>query len=156
MPDDLGVVLYEPPFPTGGHVITDGGLLDRWQEMLDAGDRIGILESFYQDVLGFDATALAQVKALPAWPGRVAAAHTLIREGRALTAFEMPPLRRPQTRVLVGDQTTPALAASSHAAAGQLGTEPVVLAGHGHVAIDADPPLIARHIREVCLALSAD
>ena len=50
----------------------------------------------------------------------------------------------------MGDETTDELAASTRAAAALIENSDLhVLPGLGHVAIDAAPDLIARHVREM-------
>ncbi len=74
-------VLYEPPLPLGT-VIVDAPLVDKLEALLRNGDRQGILETFYRDVVRVPPSELAMMQSLPAWQGRLAAAHTIPREER--------------------------------------------------------------------------
>lgn len=147
-----GVLLYEPPFRTPEHAIAPPGLLERWKADLRAGRREDVLVSFYRDVLAFDADAIERMKPLPVWQARIAAVHTIVREGEALEGFSLrATVTRQRTRFLRGTATTAALHASTTAAAAAVdGAELVDLPGQGHVAIDAAPDVIVEHIREVC------
>ena len=144
------VLLYEPPFDTSGGQLTSAALLDRWTDLLAAGEREQVLESFYRDVLQFDEAAIDALRPLPIWQARLAAVHTIVREGRALATFRAPELRPAMpVRILLGEVTTPQLAASTRAAAAALdGSELEILPGQGHVAIDTATELVARHVRE--------
>jgi pimeloyl-ACP methyl ester carboxylesterase len=144
------VLLYEPPFATPGHPVFDDAQLDRWQALLDAGDREALLEAFYREALAFDEASIDALRPLPIWQARLAAVHTVVREAREVTRY------RPQhmatdvpVRFLLGEATTPHLVASTTAAAESVaGSALAVLPGQGHVAIDAAPELIAQHVRE--------
>jgi pimeloyl-ACP methyl ester carboxylesterase len=144
------VLLYEPPFDTAQHQIVPEHLLARWTDLLERGEREAVLEDFYRDVLRFEPATIDALRPLPVWQARVAAVHTSVREGRALRTFR-PARMRPTmpVRILLGEVTTPPLAASTRAAAAAVeGSELVTLPGQGHVAIDAVPELIAQHVRE--------
>jgi pimeloyl-ACP methyl ester carboxylesterase len=144
------VVLYEPPFDTAGHEMIPAALLERWAGLLADGRREEVLESFYRDVLRFDDPAIDALRPLPMWQARVAAVHTVVREGDAVRALRPAPVRPAMpVRILLGEVTTPALAASTRAAAELIeGSELTVLPGQGHVAIDSATELVAQHVRE--------
>lgn len=152
LPASTRVLLYEPPGATDGHVPLPPDLLRQWEELLAAGRREDVLVSFYRDTLGFDEEALARVRALPVWPARIAAVHTIVREGYAVNAFTPRPVTPPaRVRFLLGTETAPFLRASTLAAAAAVaGSELAELPGQGHVAIDTAPDLVAAHVREVC------
>jgi pimeloyl-ACP methyl ester carboxylesterase len=151
LPNCAAWILYEPPFATPGHDVFTVEQLTRWQLALDEGRREDLLEMFYREVLRFDDTALAAVRSLPAWPARIAAVHTAVREGWAVRSFAPRAMPAPApVRFLLGDSTTPHLTASTRAAAAAVsGSELAVLAGQGHVAIDSAPDLIAGHVRDM-------
>lgn len=149
LPADAAL-LYEPPFDTAGQEMIPAALLDRWAGLLADGRREEVLESFYRDVLGFADPAIDALRPLPMWQARVAAVHTIVREGEAVRSFRPVPMRPAvPVRILVGEVTTPQLAASTRAAAELVeGSELAVLPGQGHVAIDSATELVARHVRE--------
>lgn len=144
------VLMYEPPFDTPGHEVVPRALLARWADLLAAGQREHALESFYRDVLQFDEAAIDALRPLPVWQARLAAVHTMVREGEAVARFQSPAVRPVMpVHILLGDVTAPHLAASTRVAAERIaGSELRVLPGQGHVAIDTAPELIARHVRK--------
>ena len=77
------LVLYEPPIPVANVQIYPEGVIDRLQALLDAGDREGLLTIFMSEVVRMSPHEIELSKSMPAWPARVAAAHTLPRELRA-------------------------------------------------------------------------
>ncbi|MFN2560929.1 MAG: alpha/beta fold hydrolase [Jatrophihabitans sp.] len=145
------VLLYEPPFATPEYEVFSESQLSRWQAALDEGRREAVLEMFYREALRFDEAAIDAMRPLPIWAARLAAVHTVVREARAVRTFAPRPVRAAgPVRFLSGDSTTPHLTASTRAAADLVaGSDLVVLAGQGHVAIDAAPELIADQVRKV-------
>jgi pimeloyl-ACP methyl ester carboxylesterase len=144
------LLLYEPPFAMPGHEVFTDDQLARWDATLAEGRREELLELFYREALRFDTAAIDAVRLLPMWKARVAAVHTVVREADVVRRFVPPVAPAPvPVRILLGDATTPHLTASTRAAAGAVtGSELAILPGQGHVAIDAAPDLIARHVRE--------
>lgn len=141
-------LLYEPPFDTPGHTIIDGGLLDRIEAHIAAGDRDGGLEVFYREVLGADPTPF---KDLPMWPIRIAIAHTIVREGRIGLTYRCVPERfagvTTPTRILLGTESPAPFRGAAAAAAGAIASSEIVtLPGQGHTMIDADPEGFVRHV----------
>ena len=156
LPNCVAVLLYEPPFATPGHEVFTNDQLDRWSAVLAEGRREDLLELFYREALLFDDAAIDALRPLPIWAARVAAVHTVVREAAAVRSFAPRPMAAPvPVRFLLGDSTAPHLTASTRAAAAAIsGSELEILTGQGHVAIDADPGLVARHVREVWAARS--
>lgn len=142
------VVLYEPPFATSEHQVAPPELL-RWMDgQLLAGHREAVLEAFYLQVLGFPPEAVADLRRLPVWQHRLDAVHTLPREAWAANGYVPQALTGPATTYLLGDSTAPFLDASTRAAHdAQPGARLVVMPGQGHVAIDANPALVAGLVR---------
>jgi pimeloyl-ACP methyl ester carboxylesterase len=120
--------------------------------LLDAGDREGVIRALMVDALGSTAEEFELVRSAPSWPGRVAAAHTLLREDEAEET--LPPfdperfkgLRIPVLLLLGGD--SPAyfsdFTAQLHAALPN--SQVVVLPGQQHIAITTAPDLFAREV----------
>jgi pimeloyl-ACP methyl ester carboxylesterase len=96
LPNCAAVLLYEPPFATAGHEVFSSEQLVRWQAALDEGRREELLEMFYREVLFFDDPAIDAMRALPIWQARIAAVHTVVREGRCVRTFT--PARSSRTR----------------------------------------------------------
>jgi pimeloyl-ACP methyl ester carboxylesterase len=134
-------LLYEPAFDTPRFHIAPPEAFDVVKAALAAGDREGALVAFYEGIIGIDPTPL---RALPVWQARLAAVHTIVREGDIGLAYALDPAAFADvaipTRVLAGTTSPPAFGAAARAAADAVpGAELVWLEGHGHTMIDADP-----------------
>jgi pimeloyl-ACP methyl ester carboxylesterase len=77
------LILYEPP-PPGLRGMIPADVASKMQTLLDAGDRDGVVSAFMLDVAKIPPGELELLRSLPAWQGRVAAAHTILREIRGL------------------------------------------------------------------------
>jgi pimeloyl-ACP methyl ester carboxylesterase len=77
------LILYEPGIPLPGVSLYPEGVIDRLQALLDSGGREAVLTAFYREVVGMSPEEVEQFKSSPAWPARLATAHTLPRESRA-------------------------------------------------------------------------
>jgi len=78
------LVLYEPNVISTRSGETPYRLADELDELIAHDRRDEALGRFYQEVLGMSAEVLEQQRATPAWASRVAAAHTIPREMRAV------------------------------------------------------------------------
>jgi pimeloyl-ACP methyl ester carboxylesterase len=144
------LILYEPPPP--GLPTLPAAITGRLQALLDAGDRDGLVAAFMLEVAKVPAEQLAVMRAAPSWAGRVAAAHTILREGRAIES--LPPfdaaryrgIAAPVLLLLGGD--SPALYRDSieaiHSALPD--SRLVILPGQQHIAINTAPDLFAREV----------
>ena len=147
------LLVYEPAFGTpGGPVFPDDALVDV-EAALVAGDREAALTAFFTRVLLLDEASVEPMRATPMWQARLAAVHTLAREARAANGYRIDPERMSRigvpVRILLGTETTPALTRAAHAAADAVpGAELVELPGHGHAAMDADPPMFIRQVED--------
>jgi pimeloyl-ACP methyl ester carboxylesterase len=133
-------LLYEPAFDTPGHVIAPPEFIDEFSALL-ATDREAALELFYTRLIGVDPTPM---KSTPIWQARLAAVHTLEREGRIGLDYTCAPARfadlRTRVRVLAGELSPAPFRAAAAAAADAIpGAHLVDLPGQGHTMIDADP-----------------
>jgi pimeloyl-ACP methyl ester carboxylesterase len=80
------LVLYEGwPVPNPDIYALPPGLEDRLDALLAAGDRYGVVEAFFRELVLLSDADMEAFRAAPSWPGRVAAAHTITREVRAET-----------------------------------------------------------------------
>ncbi len=83
--------------------------VERIEALLAAGEREAALELAYLEVLGVSVEELATLRSQPAWPARVAAAHTLPREGRAIAATRFDPRQAARvavpTLLLIGSES---------------------------------------------------
>jgi pimeloyl-ACP methyl ester carboxylesterase len=146
------LVLYEPPIPIPpGTPLTPRELIADIQARLDAGDRDGALEVFFHDVVRMPPDQLAGLRASPVWQARVAAAHTLARELRAVDAYVFTPeqyrtLRTPTLLLLGGDSPPYFRAATVAVAAALPACQVVVMPGQQHIAMNTAPDLFLREL----------
>ena len=144
------LVLYEPPIPVAGPVFPDGTIA-RLEALLAGGDREAVLELFFREVNGMPPAAFAAFRATQAWPSRLAAAHTLPREMRAVDAYRIDPVRLAGLALpcllLLGGDSPPYFRAAVEALAAALpAARTVVLPGQRHVAMDTAPELFVREV----------
>jgi pimeloyl-ACP methyl ester carboxylesterase len=75
------LVLYEGWPPVDSSAWTPAPeLLDRLEALLADGDRDGLLETFLREAVQMPDEEIDAYRAQPSWAGRVAAAHTILRE----------------------------------------------------------------------------
>jgi pimeloyl-ACP methyl ester carboxylesterase len=152
-PNVRRLILYEPP-PPGVEAIMPSDVAARLAALLAAGDRDGVVATFLREVAELPPHEVAMMRSLPAWAGRAAAAHTILREMEGLK--QRPPfdgaryarLRMPALLLLGGD--SPSLYQDSIAAvAGALGNSRVaVMPGQQHVAMNTAPELFVKLVLE--------
>jgi pimeloyl-ACP methyl ester carboxylesterase len=145
------MLVYEPALSTAEAPLNDGSAIAAIEAA--RGDREATLMVFFGQVLQLEPAVVESMKATPMWEHRLAAAHTLAREVRAANAYLADPARlrriRAPVRILLGTATTPALTRAAHAAhAAVERSELRELPGHGHAAMDADPPMFASEVRD--------
>ena len=144
-----GLVLYEPPAPE--NVSED--VLARLAVLEAAADRVGILRTFFVDVVGDDEDSFASLRERPVWPLMLHNALTVPAELRAVRHYRFDPaafaaLAVP-TLLLVGELSDPEVAAVSHRIAAVLPDARVAtLPGQGHGAMFAAPDLFAAAIED--------
>jgi pimeloyl-ACP methyl ester carboxylesterase len=146
------LVLYEgwPPADPRGHQLPPGvgGRLDA---LLAEGNRDAVVETMFREVVLMPEAELAALRAQPAWPARVAAAHTIVRELRALTQVSFDPGRAARitvpTLLLTGSDSDDPFAADLGTVEAALpDTRVGVLDGQRHVADILAPELFARRL----------
>jgi pimeloyl-ACP methyl ester carboxylesterase len=144
------LVLYEPPIPSGVAIYPPGSI-DRLQSLLDAGDKEGVVATFFREIVHMPDSELQLLKGLPNWPSRVAAAKTIPRELRADEAYRFDAARfasmKTPTLLLLGGDS-PAFFKSAidavHAAVTM--SHVVVLPGQQHTAINTAPALFLKEV----------
>lgn len=145
------LVLYEPPVPIAGAPLGDDTVIDRLQALLDEGDPELVVTTFFREVVGMPEAELSMFKASPAWPARVAAAHTLPRElwGQRSYRFESERFAALQvpTLLLLGGDSPRAMGLATRLIDGTLPNSRIaVMPGEQHIAIDTAPELFAREV----------
>lgn len=139
------LVLYEPAFPVDGRPLYRPEMRDRLNALQDAGDPEALLLAFFRDVAGVSEAQIDALRADPSWTGRLAAAHTAIRE-LADGDYVFKPARfqdlHVPTLMLAGEKSPVELSAPTKALHAALpDSRLVVLDGQGHVAMTTAPKL---------------
>jgi pimeloyl-ACP methyl ester carboxylesterase len=75
------LVLFEAPVGAGPELMPPG-LQQELDALMDAGDREGVLVAAYRQIVGLSKAEIDHLRGQPAWPSRLAAAHTVPRELR--------------------------------------------------------------------------
>lgn len=144
------LILYEPPFPVDGMPLYPPGLPEKLQGILATGDRESFLTAFFSEVVGAPDGQIAALRADPSWKGRVAAAHTALRE-MADGDYRFDPARFRRldvpTLLLLGENSPAELQSPTYALDSALpDSRVVVLAGQGHVAMTTAPKIFLREV----------
>jgi pimeloyl-ACP methyl ester carboxylesterase len=145
------VILYEPPLPVEGAPTYPEGIIDQLQAFLDAGDRERVITTFMREVVRMPPHQLELVKASPAFPARLAAAHTLPRELRTEEQYRLAPTRfkavGAPTLLLLGSDSPSFFKAGVEAVHAALSNSRIkVLPGQQHIAMDTAPDLFVREV----------
>ena len=145
------LILYEPPIPVEGVFISSDELTDELEALLIAGDRERVLSTFMQEVVRMPPHEFELFHASPAWPARVAAAHTLPRELRAQKGYRFAAerfkgLMTPTLLLLGGDSPFFFKTATELLNAAMSNSRIVVLPGQQHIAIDTAPDLFVHEV----------
>jgi pimeloyl-ACP methyl ester carboxylesterase len=144
------LVLYEPPIPTEDFMYPPG-LEGRLSALLEAGDHEGVVSTFFREVVKAPDEEIEQLRSLPSWPARVAAAHTIPREMRVHEAYLFKPesfaaMRVPTALLLGGDSPAMFRTATELVHAALPNSRVVVLPGQQHTAINTAPDLFLREV----------
>jgi pimeloyl-ACP methyl ester carboxylesterase len=146
------LVLYEPPIaanpPPQAEAQAHERAVQEIESRLAAEDPAGALDAFFGNVIRLSEPERERARTLPSWPARLALAHTLPRELRSSREYRFDPARFEghtlPTLIILGGESPQRYKDSTALLASSLpGSKTCVLAGHGHVAIDAAPELFA-------------
>ena len=143
------MVLYEAPVSLGGGFSED--LLARMDAAVASGDRDTVLKIFCEEVVQMRASDIAALRASPAWPARLAAAHTIPRELRTAGVFALGSVHAERitapTLLLHGADSPEFFKQSMARLAGTIPhAKTVALAGQQHVAMDTAPELLTQSV----------
>jgi pimeloyl-ACP methyl ester carboxylesterase len=139
------LVLYEPGHRVpGSPELVSAELLARFEEQLERNDREGMLVAVFRDLLQVTAEQLAALRADPSWAGRVASAHTIVRESRAELEYDLDLHRfqtmRTPTLMVQGGDSLPAIVEITRTINAALPNSRLhVLPGQQHLAISSAP-----------------
>jgi pimeloyl-ACP methyl ester carboxylesterase len=125
-----------------------GGRLDA---LLAEGNRDAVVETMFRDVVLMPEAEITALRAQPAWPARVAAAPTIVRELRAIPQVPFDPGQAARiavpTLLLTGSDSDDPFAADLATVAAALPDARIgVLDGQRHVADILAPELFARRL----------
>ena len=81
------LIIYEAPVPEGPLLPEE--LLARLNDAARRDDREGIMKMFCEEVVRMRPADIAALRASPAWPARLEAAHTIPREMLAVESFSL-------------------------------------------------------------------
>lgn len=128
-------------------------LVARLEAMLDAGNPEAALDTTFRDVLRFGDEEIGAYRARPSWAGRVAAAHTIPREFRAMAEAVFDPEEASKiavpTLLRVGEVDWHGMRGEADTVAAALpDARIVVLAGQGHLADVLAPERVAEELFE--------
>lgn len=141
-----GLVLYEP-WISEGEMLTSSEQLERLDSLLAAGDREGVVMVLLAEIVGMPPHEIELFTTSPAWPGSVAAAHTLPRECRAENAYRLPADRVGKVAMpvllLLGGESPPFAGKVNALLEKTLpNARTVVMPGQQHSAVDTGPDLV--------------
>jgi pimeloyl-ACP methyl ester carboxylesterase len=150
-PNIRKLVLYEAPLALPGVQLYPEGIVDRLQSLLDAGDRRGVVATFFFEVVRMPDHEFELLQSTPVFQERLAAAHTLPRELQAHQGYQYKPERfkdlKVPTLILLGGDSPRVFKASVEAEHQALpNSRIVVLPGQQHNAIDNAPDLFTREV----------
>ena len=151
------LVLYEGGLKPPGLRITPDDLIARLERLIQAGEREEALVTFMLNAAGVTPEELEVLRSRPAWPGRVAAVHTIPRELRAMNDYGTDPARygaiEAPVLLVVGELTAPRLRQMVEGMAGAFRDARVaVLPGQRHTAHQTAPELLVAALRDFLLA----
>jgi pimeloyl-ACP methyl ester carboxylesterase len=151
------LVLYEPPMNVSDVPIASPEVIDRLETVLATEGREAFVTTFMRDLVGVPPDALERMRTLPVWQARVAAAHTVPRELRAVEGYRFDPVRFGEvttpTLLLLGGDSPPAVQQATRAIAAALpNARTVVFPGQGHVAMDTATELFLEEVLRFLVA----
>jgi pimeloyl-ACP methyl ester carboxylesterase len=146
------LVLYEPPIGPAGVLMTPN-LVDRLDDLLAQDRREELLVTFFREEVMVPPEGIEALRSLPAWQGRVAAAHTIPRELREVLRFDA----TPQWLTAVPVPTLLLVGGESHALFQQAtqfvhdhlpDSQVAIIRGQEHLAMDGAPEVFAELVLE--------
>lgn len=146
--DVAGLVLHEPCLPIAG-APTPSAVAERLRALLEAGDREEVVLTFFREVVEAPTRYTRILRALPAFPGMVRSAHTLVRELAATEgyAFDAERFRGLDVDVLLlaGNEPSSRHVAAAVAAIRDAvpGTRVAALSAQPHMALDMVPDRVS-------------
>ena len=146
------LIVYETDSPEGmDPQVLPAGLLERFEALVDAGDRAGAVTTFFREAFQMTPEEIEVAKTWPTFPAMVAAAHTFPREVRASQSHHFAKQRISQMRVpallLVGGDSPDVVKAGMESWHAILpGSRITVLPGQEHLAHYTAPDLFVQEV----------
>lgn len=146
------LVVYETDAPEGMvSQALPADLVDRFQALVEAGDRVGAVTTFFRESFQMTPEEIEEAKRWPTFPAMVATAHTFPREVRALETYQFETLQFSQMKVptllLVGGDSPDFAKRSMESWHSVLpNNRIVVMPGQEHMAHYTAPDLFVREI----------
>jgi pimeloyl-ACP methyl ester carboxylesterase len=144
------LVLYDPGIEAGEEIYPRE-VIERLEALLRAEDRDEVVVTTMREVAGLPPETVEHLRTLPVWQTRVAAAHTIPRELRAVKAyrFDLERFRDLEvpTLLLSGGASPAALRKAAETVDGALpDSRIVVMPGQGHAAMDTGTDLFTAEV----------
>lgn len=146
------LVVYETDAPEGMYeAAMPAGLVDRFESLVDAGDRVGAVTTFLREAFQMTTEEIETAKTWPTFPAMVAAAHTFPREIRALERYKFETQRFesmnvPTLLLLGGDSPDFAKASMEEWHSILPNSRIVEMSGQQHMAHYTAPDLFVREV----------
>lgn len=146
------LVVYETDSPEGMDTqVLPEGLVDRFQSLVENGDRVSAVTTFFREGLQMTAEEIKQAETWPTFPAMVSAAHTFPREVRALEAYKFEPkqfekMKIPTLLLLGGESPGYARASMERWHAVLPDSHIIVMSGQQHMAHYTAPDLFVHEV----------
>jgi pimeloyl-ACP methyl ester carboxylesterase len=145
------LMLYDPGIEVAGEEVSPPEVIERLEELLEAGDRDGVVATTMREVAGLPPETVEYMRSQPEWQARVDASHTIPRELRAVKAYGFDPNRfgdlAAPTLVLSGGDSPMAFVEAGEAVDEALPhSRRLVMPGQGHAAMDTGTELFTTEI----------
>src|SRR5918994_1004774 len=145
------LVLYDPGIEVAGQEIYPHEVIEHLEALLEAGDLDGVVATTIREVAGLPPEVVEHMRSQPVWQARVAAAHTIPRELRAVKAYRLDPERFgdlgvPTLLLSGGDSPAALRKAALEVDEMLLDSRLVVMPGHGHAAMDTGTDLFTKEV----------
>jgi len=150
------LVLYDPGVEAGEEIYPRE-VAERLEALLRAGDRDEVVATTMREVAGLPPQTVEHLRTLAVWQTRVAAAHTIPRELRAVKAYGFDPERLRglivPTLLLSGGDSPVALRKAAEAVDEALpDSHLVVMPGQGHAVMDTGTDLFTAEVQRFLTA----
>ena len=146
------LILYEPPIPVGVQDLPE--VVSRMEKLLQEGNRGEVVSTFMREIVRLPEEQLRLLQSLPGWEGRVAAAHTIVREVKepskqySLRPEKFHTMRVPTLLLLGGASRTYFKTVIDLVHKALPASQVAVLAGQQHAAMDTGKEIFLRPVLE--------